>query len=426
MILLEVNEFSPELMHLAAKELNASNLFKLLQMQRSETTTDDKYERFGLDPWVQWVSIHTGRLSSEHGIKHLGDVPSLEYSQLWETLSSMGISSGVWGAMNASKGNADNCKFFFPDPWSYTESAFPQELNNLLYFPRYYSKNYTDLAWVKIIIGVFKAIYFCLRPSIFRALLPIIPELVKHIYKHGFREYLLFILFDLVNVTLFSVYYKKYRPDFSVLFLNSLAHLQHHKWTNENVLSDEMKITFRLFDKILDIVFSLCGSEQPVLVANAFSQYCSYHQNEFLYRQKNPQKFLQLVGINFKKVEQAMTNDGHVFFTTTYEAKMAASIIEGATVDGCPLFHVDNVVNDELKLFFQVSLWQELPDDAILSINNKEIKFFDVFEKITRRTGSHSQSGHVFSRGVDVPATMHNHDIYDCVINHFKRDGCRP
>lgn len=419
MILLEVNEFSPDLMRLAAKELNASNLTRLLQMRCSNTTTDDKYERFGLDPWVQWVSIHTGRLSSEHGIKHLGDVPALEHPQLWETLSSMGISSGVWGAMNASKGSADKCKFFFPDPWSYSESAFPSDLNNLLDFPRYYSKNYTDLSFIKSFIGIFKAFSFCLRPSIFRAMLPIIPELVKNIYKYRFQEYLLFVLFDLVNASMFSAYYRKYKPEFAVLFLNSLAHLQHHKWTKKNELSEEMKITFLLFDKLLGIVFSVLEDNQPILVANAFSQYCSFDENEFLYRQKNPEKFLQCVNISFEKVEQAMTNDGHVFFNSVTEAINAVEILENAKIDDVPLFHVDYDASDELKVFFQVAVWKDLEENTILRINGKDIYFFDVFERITRRSGSHLQAGHVFSRGIDLPSDMYNHKIYDFVINHF-------
>jgi hypothetical protein len=61
MIFLEINEFSPDLMAKAAELLNAKNLHRLLKLQHTQTTTDDKAERFGLDHWVQWVSIHTGK-----------------------------------------------------------------------------------------------------------------------------------------------------------------------------------------------------------------------------------------------------------------------------------------------------------------------------------------------------------------------------
>lgn len=112
MIFLEINEFNADLMAKAAEILNANNLRRLLKLKHTETTTDDKFERFGLDPWVQWVSIHTGKTSSQHGIGHLGDVPQLDHPQIWETLSKKGLRCGIWGAMNASKGTAANCEFF--------------------------------------------------------------------------------------------------------------------------------------------------------------------------------------------------------------------------------------------------------------------------------------------------------------------------
>ena len=82
MFLLEINEFDPELMQLAATSLGCKNLQRLLSFQHSQTTTLDQHERFGLDPWVQWVSIHTGKTSAEHGVGHLGDVPALRYPQM--------------------------------------------------------------------------------------------------------------------------------------------------------------------------------------------------------------------------------------------------------------------------------------------------------------------------------------------------------
>ena len=352
MIFLEINEFSPDLMSKACDLLDAKNLKKLLALQHTYTTTDDKSERFGLDPWVQWVSIHTGKTSIEHGVNHLGDVPNLKYPQIWETLSNRGLSCGIWGAMNASLGKTKNIKFFFPDPWSFSEIAFPPELNDFLAFPRYYSKNYCDLNKVKVARELIKLIKFCLNPSIAMVLLPIIPKLLKLLIKNRISEYLLFLVFDLVNVTLFAHYYKKTKPNFALLFLNSLAHLQHHKWTIKDGLSHEMRVAFSTFDDILGIIFKIIPIDQPFIVANAFTQFCSYDENEYLYRQKNPDKFLQKAGIVFSHMEQAMTNDGHVFFDSNSQAKNAAEILQKATMNGKNVFHVelDNLKADNERL----------------------------------------------------------------------------
>ena len=57
MIFLEINEFNADLMAKGAETLNANNLRRLLMLKHTETTTDDKFERFGLDPWVHMTLI---------------------------------------------------------------------------------------------------------------------------------------------------------------------------------------------------------------------------------------------------------------------------------------------------------------------------------------------------------------------------------
>jgi len=421
MLLLEINEFNPELMALAAERLDAKNLQRLLALNKTHTITNDQKERFGLDPWVQWVSIHTGKPSKEHGVEHLGDIPQLEHPQIWEKLSQLGVSSGIWGAMNASKGSASQCDFFFPDPWSFSEAAYPAGLNHLLAFPRYYSKNYCDLDKKQAAKTFMQLIWFCLNPKIALHLLPLAPRLISSVIKHGLPEYLLFVLFDLINIKLFTFYYKKYQPEFSLLFLNSLAHLQHHKWTEENDLSAEMRVAFTLFDEALGILFDSLAFDKPLIATNAFTQYCSYSDNEFLYRQKNPEDFLNTVGITFNKVEQAMTNDGHVFFDNREQAEAAAKILEAAKVNGKPAFHVEHSDKTPEKIFFQVIVWEPLDKETTLAINGHEILFSEQFETITRRSGSHTPNGHIFSEKFDFPEKIYNHEIHDYILQYFQK-----
>ena len=131
-LLIELNEFNEELLSEGANKLKLRNIKKLLSMQSSETNSADFEEHHGLDPWVQWVSIHTGEPSSVHKIKHLGDITNLNNTQIWEELGDYGFSSGIWGAMNASLNNTKGSYFFLPDPWTFSEKAFPSKLNNFL------------------------------------------------------------------------------------------------------------------------------------------------------------------------------------------------------------------------------------------------------------------------------------------------------
>jgi hypothetical protein len=230
---------------------------------------------------------------------------------------------------------------------------------------------------------------------------------------------LLFVLFDLVNAKLFSHYYKKNTPGFSVLFLNSIAHLQHHKWTTEDELSDEMKIAFTIFDKVIGTIFNNISPNEDLLITNAFTQHRSYDKKEYLYRQTNPEKFLSIAGIKYTRVEQAMTNDGHVFFEDSKGAKIASEILELATVNNKPAFHVDYNPDTPDKLFFQVIVWEELERKVTININGKHLIFFDSFEMLTRRSGSHSVNGHIFTNNLTFPETIYNHEIYNYIYRRL-------
>jgi hypothetical protein len=56
------------------------------------------------------------------------------------------VSSIVWGFMNGNRSNATACKVFVPDPWTFSEDAYPAEYQGLIALPRYLAKNYLDFS----------------------------------------------------------------------------------------------------------------------------------------------------------------------------------------------------------------------------------------------------------------------------------------
>ena len=72
MLVIELNEFNPNYLKRFAKKLKLRNILYFLNLEHSETYTKDKKEHHGLDPWVQWVSIHSGLPFSKHKISRLG------------------------------------------------------------------------------------------------------------------------------------------------------------------------------------------------------------------------------------------------------------------------------------------------------------------------------------------------------------------
>ena len=141
-----LNEFNRNLLNEVSNILPKNNyLSKIKNLHSFSLLTEDKYESGYLEPWSQWVSLHTSTPSSIHKIKNLGDIPNLEYMQIWERLSKNNISSVVWGAMNASAGSSKLCKVFVPDPWVFSEDPKPNSLISFIALPRYLAKNYTSI-----------------------------------------------------------------------------------------------------------------------------------------------------------------------------------------------------------------------------------------------------------------------------------------
>ena len=95
MLLIELNEFNGDLLRSIAKAHQLKHLKEALSWNRAGTWTSDEYETGFLEPWVQWVSVHTGVPSSQHGVKNLGDVPNLAEDQIWERWSRRRLSSIV-------------------------------------------------------------------------------------------------------------------------------------------------------------------------------------------------------------------------------------------------------------------------------------------------------------------------------------------
>tara|TARA_R110001592_G_scaffold215025_2_gene468308 strand:+ start:85515 stop:86795 length:1281 start_codon:yes stop_codon:yes gene_type:complete len=420
LVLVALNEFDPAFFAYASSQVSLPNIRKLLNLPHSDTWTADKLEKEGLDPWVQWVSIHTGTDSSHHGVKHLGDVPKLTRPQIWEELSLRGISSGIWGAMNASRGRAEQCRFFLPDPWTFSERAFPEELNGLLALPRYYATNYLDTTLTQLLTGVAKLLGFLMsRPRLLIRLLSLSPIALRGLMKFGLKSHLLFSLFDLVSVTTFLHYKKEFQPDFSLVFINSIAHMQHNIWCQEGTLNAACGYTLQVIDRILGQLYEE-GSE--LLVVNALTQRnIANKKKAIVYRQINPIKFLAALGLPFKSVKQLMTNDAHVMFNTSRDACYARNALANATLAGRKLFDVDYDESSPEKLFYQLDFWDELAADAVFEVNGKKYQFYEHFEKLVERTGEHLQKGDVYSTSLVFPDGMLNHKVYDHILEFYAR-----
>jgi len=416
MLLIELNEFNRELLQNIAARDGLQHLQRVLGWSRASTFTSDEYDTGFLEPWVQWVSVHTGVPSSQHGVKNLGDVPNLAEDQLWERWSKRGLSSVVWGVMNGNRRAAEACKVFVPDPWTFSEDAYPAEYQGLIALPRYLAKNYLDfskLAAARNGLYLVSTLLRSTRGSDF------IDGL--RVFWRGFRRFgptnaVFIVFFEYLSAMAFIRAVERHRPDAAIVFINMLAHVQHHYWKSSDG-SDCPQIAFAAaaIDEIIGKILARCeavvGSGRTALM-NALSQTCTIEEPPWiLYRPNNHAALVSFLGIDATRVEPLMTYDAHVFFANADAAASGAAILQGARINGKPLFFVEPDSHDPCKLFYRVAMSDPVGPDAEFVYRNKVARFAEYFTAIVQRTGKHNQNGDLFANFEIGRKSLSNHEV---------------
>lgn len=416
MLLIELNEFNSELLRSVAQVHRLEHVEQVLNWNHARTWTADEYETGFLEPWVQWVSVHTGVPSSQHGVKNLGDVPNLAEDQIWERWSRRGLSSIVWGVMNGDRRNAENCRIFIPDPWTFSESAYPARFQGLIALPRYLARNYLDFSKLTAVregYGLLKTLLRSMKLSDFGDGLRV---LGRGMARFGPTNVVFIAFFEYLSAMAFIQAVERNRPSAAIIFINMLAHVQHHYWkTRDGSACPQIEFAATVVDEILGKILSRCQGvvgNGEVAVMNALSQNCTIDEAPWiLYRPNNHAALVGFLGIKATRVEPLMTYDAHVFFQAAEDARDGAEILETAEIEGQRLFFVEADKHDPLKLFYRVEMHDPVSADARFTCRGKAARFADHFTAIVQRTGKHSQVGDLYANFAIGRQEFPNHEL---------------
>ena len=87
LLVIHLNEFNHEFLIYGAKKYDLKYLKKLLKFKNLANFTKDKTQNKNLDPWVQSVSINTGKNSRNHKIFKLGQKINNKVNFIWDSLT---------------------------------------------------------------------------------------------------------------------------------------------------------------------------------------------------------------------------------------------------------------------------------------------------------------------------------------------------
>jgi hypothetical protein len=284
-IVLEFNELTPALIE---RFIDAGDLpgFARLRSESVVSVTDAEERAPNLEPWIQWVTVHTGLSFQEHGVFLLGDGAKLAAPRIWDVVADAGERAWICGSMNSAiTARRRENLFLLPDPWAVDVAPSPPgEFEAYFNFVRAQVQEYTrdraplratDLArFVGFMVGA------GLSP---RTVADTVRQLAGE-FQRGTRWRRAPIL-DRLQWDVFRHFYRKLRPAFSTFFVNSTAHYQHFYWRHMEPerfthspqpgrdvgAAEAIRFGYQRMDRIVQEVLALAGDEATVVLCTALS-----------------------------------------------------------------------------------------------------------------------------------------------------------
>jgi len=369
-----------------------------------ETVAESEYKL--LEPWIQWPTVHTGLPFEGHQLFHLADADRLEVPQIWETLSRMGVESGILGSMNARRGDSRG-GVFFPDPWSRSNDAEPESLRPLWHFVSSRVQGHAVAP-----PGKRDALRGLLATARFR----IPPRLYARIARQVLRQrtepesaWRLASLFDELLGEMFLHLARTTDFGFYTLFLNSVAHYQHHFWRNfqpelfdDSVRppdcspdDDPIREGYLGYDALLTRILSELDEDTLVVVCGGLSQVPfteMEHQGGMnYYRLKDHSGFAARLGLKRCRVVPLMSRDWQIDFDDLAAMAEGRAVLETLRVAGEPVFAVRD--NGHRTLFVESAVTRGPLDDETIHGPLEPGRFGDHFANIAVKSGHHDSRG---------------------------------
>ena len=430
LILVELNEINFDLVeHYIENGTKLPGFKSLINSGIIETYSESKYEN--LEPWIQWPSVHTGKTYDEHGVFRLGDFVNSNEEQFFEKVEKAGYKVGAISPMNASN-RLKNPAYFIPDPWTVTDtdgSFFSKIISNAI------SQTVNDNSQSKIKMSsaayLMLSLIFLVRPRKYFSMISLaILSLTKPWKKALFLDKFLF--------EVHLKFFKKSNADFSTIFLNAGAHIQHHYFFNSSFVdtpilknpswyvkkkNDPILDMLIAYDELIEEIISIPDTE--TIISTGLSQK-PYEEVKFYYRLKQHTDFLNTCGIKHEKVFPRMTRDFLIEFLSEKDAQIAEKKLELILVNNKnQLF--GEIDNRGKELFVVLTYPNEITDECSLSIDGKNIYLKDNLTFVAIKNGEHQSKGFAFfSKGIkkfEPDANAHVSNIYFSIINFFKIDS---
>ena len=346
------------------------------------------------------ICYNHGYNRHQFNIFRLGDIEKYNGTSMFNVIEELNKSVGIICSMNL-KNNLKKPKYFLSDPWTKTlsgPSKIIQFISNTI--SKAVNMNSHSSMSITLYFRILAVLLITFRfKNIFLYL-----KLIFNIKKKWNKA----LLLDLILHDLHLNLIKKHKTDFSCIFLNAGAHIQHHyflnsKYSNNKGLKNPEWYVEKKHDPLLDAIFFYDNilsdyrtlNDYELVLATGLSQK-PYDRLKFYYRLKDHGDFLKKLDINFLKVEPRMTRDFLISFNNKEEKKQAIKKLKNFNdINKLEIFSLEDRDN---SIFVTLLLNRDINDyGEIIIENQKNILFKDHVVFVALKNGMHEAKGYFYS-----------------------------
>jgi hypothetical protein len=422
-ILIEFNELCPSLM---GRFLGARKLpnFQRLHDQAQVYVTDAEEEAPNLEPWIQWVTVHSGMSYREHQVFHLADGHTLREKCVWDVLSAHGYRVWVCGSMNIRYDQPIK-GLVMPDPWvSAVAPSDPGLVPYMKFVQRHVQEHTNESVPLSAADYARFGLFMATHGLSFGTVCGVLKQLLLERDDHD--RWKRAVILDRLQFDVFAHYYRKLKPHFSSFFLNSTAHFQHLYWRNlepdqflvKPTASEQAEYKgailfgYQEMDRLLGYFFELADRDTTLILCTGLSQQpCLKYESEggkLLYRPRDFTRFIAFTGIGAPaEIVPVMSECFNMRFGSERSAAVARERLAQLRINGAQALFVEQRGD---SLYAGCRVKKPVPEDAVLSleVSGRSAPFFDYFYRVDgMKSGMHHPDGILWIQRPDRKHRVH-------------------
>jgi hypothetical protein len=384
-IVLEFNELTPAIMErmIAAGELPN---FARLRAESIAAITDAAEEPPALEPWIQWVTVHTGLSYAQHGVFDLDDARKLAAPRIWDVVSNAGRPVWVCGSMNATATGPLN-GWLLPDPWASGVRPQPARLEPFFRLVQTFVREHASAEVPLSPVDYARFAAFMAGHGLSaRTLAQTLGQLSSE--KGGANRWRRAAILDRLQWDLFRAGHRRLKPAFATFFSNSTAHYQHYHWREMEpgrfklppsaqdlaAYADAIPFGYRRMDALVGEALEMAGPDTTLVLCTALSQQplLQYEDGggKQVFKPRDAHDLLRFAGVAGPfEYAPVMAEEFHLRFPSDGEAEAAERALSALRLeDGA---QVVGVRRDEAEMMVTCNIIAAPPAAALVRLGEE-------------------------------------------------------